>query len=440
MPDSGSGTITPVSPGVPPTPSILNPFPWTILSLDRYARIMGINPAHFWQATATAGLDPAVMPVSQCGDVYHHYAWQDADKVSRFDIASEIVVAEQSVAKALGTWPGLMWIDDDVLQYPRVYRREMEGAGGDWRRRMKTVNATWKKIDTPGRRLATLVGSPSTVAGSLVYSDQNGDGLFETASIAIATTHTDIRDLHVYHAGMEGWPEWEIRAPRKAYISGGVANFVFDSWLFIDPDLYERQTVDGENHTIDISDTTYFVPSVDVYVVAPDPTNGSCKFSWDNTFVLCGDSNIGETEQDGWAVIQNERLGIFTPFPGVYSAAANGWTSAAFSGQIQPDKVRLWYRCGLKSREYLAGRSVDSLSNELARIIAYLATARMERPLCGCSNVHSLSDFLHKDMTRNDGAGGMFFSTIDVVNNPFGTRLGEVMAWRELVKLMGRIG
>jgi hypothetical protein len=46
-PISGSGTMTPITGGVPGAGTDIQPFPYTLLSIYRYARIMGITPLHF---------------------------------------------------------------------------------------------------------------------------------------------------------------------------------------------------------------------------------------------------------------------------------------------------------------------------------------------------------------------------------------------------------
>lgn len=441
MPDSGSGSMTPIpSTGGIASPDRIAPLPYTILSLNRYAKIMGINPAHFWQATA-ATLNPIVMPVNTCGSIYHQYAWQDVDKVSRFDIASEIAVAENDIANALHYWPGPMWIEADDCDYPKVYRRELFGTGKTWTGQYKEIKATYGMIVQPGRRKATLIGEPSVAAGSMVFSDEDLDGFNETVLVSIATTETDIRNLHVFHVGQGGDQEYEIREPRRAHIQGGVAYFVYDSYLFILPDLYERPTVADDQQVIDISSTDYFVNAVEVYKVYADPSKASAEFIWRGESFDCAPGDpCTEQTSDGCAFVTNPSMGIFAPLPATYNAEGGNWSSSEWSTSFQPERARLWYQSGLVSREYQRGKTNDPLPHEMARIIAYLATARLKRPLCGCTNVSDMSENLRRNTTSAEQGAGMFFTTTQVVNNPFGTRMGEVMAWRELTKLMRRVG
>lgn len=66
----------------------------TLLALDRFAEILGINPAHFNQGASTT-----VMPMlTNCPDIYYQFAWQRADCVSREEIARGIRQAEEEIA------------------------------------------------------------------------------------------------------------------------------------------------------------------------------------------------------------------------------------------------------------------------------------------------------------------------------------------------------
>ena len=78
----------------------------TLLSLDRFARNLGINPLHF---NGAAGDD--VMPLmGTCGDVYPQYTWQVPDNlVSREEIAQAIYSAEQDIKRILGFSPAPQW-------------------------------------------------------------------------------------------------------------------------------------------------------------------------------------------------------------------------------------------------------------------------------------------------------------------------------------------
>ena len=69
--------------------------------------------------------------------------------------------------------------------------------------------------------------------------------------------------------------------------------------------------------------------------------------------------------------------------------------------------------------------------------IAWLATARLERPFCSCDNVVDLVKQLRTDLALVGGPLG-YNTTLEQLNNPFGTRLGEIRAWQRVSKFARR--
>ena len=94
----------------------------TLLSLDRYASIMGIVPAHFNGAYAPSSGSTGVFPISQgCKDVWYQHAWQRFDALSREDLAIAIYDAEKDIEAELGYSPGPKWVTNEVHPYPRPF-------------------------------------------------------------------------------------------------------------------------------------------------------------------------------------------------------------------------------------------------------------------------------------------------------------------------------
>jgi len=99
-----------------------------------------------------------------------------------------------------------------------------------------------------------------------------------------------------------------------------------------------------------------------------------------------------------------------------------------------PDQVKLFYYAGEQSDDWMSGVSIDPLSHYMAQAIAWMATARLERPFCACSNVTSLAIHLKEDLSFSTDQGRFISDTI--LNNPFGTRRGEVQAWQRVSMLI----
>lgn len=433
MATSGSGTMTTLSGGMATGLGLARPLPYTLLSLPRYARIMGIDPLHFSGAHAVGPLGQR----NACSDIWYKYSWQNSDQVSLEHLAYTIQSAEQEIASYLGWWPAPVWVSEDTIRYPRVYARDMFGNTIDVRGTRKAVKASYGKVIELGQRMVTLVGAADTTTGNLAYSDEDADGFYETATITVATTYSDKRKLKVFMPGFSGAKEWEIRSPRRVTLSGGNVQFVFDSWLFINPELYEQiQPFEGID-PIDISTVANFVTSVEVYYESVDPTLYSTQVVW-NEFDLCeicggtGCAACAESNQTGCGRIADYNIGLIAPYPATYDAVDEEWDFTTWTYSYDPVRVKMWYYAGAVSNEYNAGVSVEPLSDFFAQIIAWLATARLERPLCACNNLITLSEELRTDLTLSSRDTGSRFVTRDVLSSPFGTRKGEVMAWRRL--------
>jgi len=430
--------MTPIGGGAPVGLSLAQPLPLTLLSLHRYAKVMGINPAHFWGASGP-NLDPQVMPVSaSCSSVWFQYAWQDFDRVSRYDIAFEIANAEQDITKLLGYWPAPTWTEDERVVQIRPYRREYYGIGTDIRGQMKKTESAFGRVIETGRRAVSLIGTATVAGGSLVYSDEDADGFYETATVTFPTTLTDAREIKLYHSNAGGDPQWEIRDPRSKVITGGNVVMVFDAWLFINPDLYEFLPDSLGNTLIDLGVVMNFVTTVDIYREYSDPTQAAVVFYWEPEAIDCGltDEACDPVSQDGCLRIYDHKNGILTPVPASYDSVDGNWDMAtSWTGSREPDYMTIYYKSGDVSQEYERGFTTDPMSNFWAQTIAWLATSRLQRPVCACGNYAALAEWLMMD-TKENRPEVSFFTPDEISRNPFGTRNGEIAAYRRIQKLV----
>jgi hypothetical protein len=134
-------------------------------------------------------------------------------------------------------------------------------------------------------------------------------------------------------------------------------------------------------------------------------------------------------------IARDVNASMVVPMPGEYDAVNAYWNKSSWTVGREPDIVKFWYRCGAQSDLYLKGRSCDSLSEFWARIIAEMATARLERPFCSCGNLQALADDLRQDLTASEGNTRRFV-TADTLDSPLGTRKGEVTAWTKIKRLL----
>lgn len=437
MPTSSSGTMTPIVGGVPGAVTSAYPLPYTLLSLFRFARMVGIAPVHFAGASAPS-LNPQVFPIgSACGDVWPRYDWQKNDQVSHEGLAYAIKDAEESLAREVHFFAAPMWIAGEKQDYPGDFYRDGYSSPYNVKGALKGLTANYGRIIGGGQRGATLLATATTIGGSLSYHDNDGDGLYETANIQIAglsASLTDVCEIKVYFAGYGGQQEWEIRPERAKSILGGNLLMVFDSWLFIDPAILSHYPTDDGFQAVDISDVSKFVTSVEVYRIYNDQTQPSAILKWENissTCRICGGTGCAvcsDTEQDGCIQVRDPNLGIIVPVPATYDTS---WTATSFDVCRAPDKVELYYQAGDMSNEYLRGISCDPLSDMWAWCIIWLAIARLERPPCSCNRLKDMFDYLREDLAHSTSAGS-YFEGIELTTNPFGTHRGELMAWKRV--------
>jgi len=122
---------------------------------------------------------------------------------------------------------------------------------------------------------------------------------------------------------------------------------------------------------------------------------------------------------------------VLALYPATYDEDNALWERASWTQGREPDSMKLWYYAGDKSLWDTTAGAIDPLPNYFATAIAYIATARLERPLCSCANVASLAAQLREDLTLSENGRGHFVGP-DLLNCPFGTHRGEYMAWQRI--------
>lgn len=394
----------------------------TLLPLDRFATIMGVNPIHFNSAKLTSKF-----PANLCKDRWRQYDWQDDGKISRDGIAREIARAERDIAAQFSYWPSPNWIENEEVMWPRHHRPDRTSVSGlTSPGTAKSIQLDFGRFIEAGRRAVTAVG----LAAGVVYTDEDDDDFDETATITVAgVTQTDACRLKVYTAGKLGARQWEIRPHRSKTLVGGLLTITFWTWQLILPELWEALV--GAFTDVDLDDPTdKLALTVDVYYEYTDPTE-SANLYWagesGNTFAS------GLTNQAAALRITDAANGLVSPLPASY--AAGEWTDACWPIGYEPERVVANYYSGLNEGV------CNELPDDLALAIAYMATARMSAPLCReCQNLRDRELALKVDYAKNEASGTSYFLTKLVAESPFGTRKGEVDAWEIVSSRLARHG
>jgi hypothetical protein len=416
-----------------------------LLPLEDFRKIIGYNPYHFFQLA-----DNTIVPVtSATNTIMREHSWQDTDAPGRQQIREAIETAEGRLRDYLGYYPAPKFLIDTVSWQKffdkNLVRRMDFDPSGHW------ISARLPSgyIQAVGLETYVLLDTPR-----ITYSDQDGDGLNDTATFTVATTITDITQLGVYFQtadrldAEEVGERWRI-APVKITLSGGVATFVARAWLFVEPVLYEGVGLAA----IDPTNSASFVANVEVYRHWADPAGTDISTSqgviyWETApchgwWCGCSNCNANYTPANsssdpsayGAAVarvgIRNAEAGIIMPAEAVWNSSAGTFQNIPWEIWREPDRVLV---------RYLAGKpwgSDGDMDKRWQTIVARLACAEMPARINAADMANKALYHWQFDLARSSGAGdeGYGMVTKEMLNNPFGTRRGHVYAWQEVKRL-----
>lgn len=389
----------------------------TWLSLDEFAKIIGLNPLHF------NGFSSQFFTDNTCGEVFFQHDWQNADRVGREAIALAIRQAEMEMTQEAGYNLMPDWTAAERLDYPHPGMPGVMGYGLNSSGFLKSVEAKKGWIISGGIKTKTLIQA----GAAIVRSDADGDGYAETATVTVPVTFTDINQVHVYYSTKSGSDAWEIR-PITVAISVGFATITFKSWQV--PDFSELEDLNPS--PLDGDNVASYETTVDVYRVWNDPsTQAQLMWEGDEDLNCCGSCVACQYgTQAACFHTRDERLGIVVPAPGAWDAASETFTGQAFSACREPDQVRLWYYSGYVD-DSLA-RPYAEMSNYWKTAVAFFAASKFERPVCGCSNVNQFIERWRRDAAAVTKEEGGFNMTAEMAGNRLGTSLGAIYAWRRI--------
>lgn len=354
----------------------------TLLPLDRYAAVMGIDPLVFNGAVAGClGGQPG-----GCSDVWlmgnGRYAGIDY-------LAEHIAHAEAVLADYLCTPMAPTWITDEAsggFARHASFRPQQP-------RTALVFSTRYKHVAGFVVRNASKLGD-----GAVAYSDVDGDGYSEVATVTLALAEEpDLTTVRLYLPG-EADPADEIRPFDRVIYDGGNLTFTLPTYFLLKPAV--RQAAQT---AVDVCEADNLLTTVEVWqetAVAQDATltydSSQCQACATTTATTC------------LQLVDGRRGRARAPLAGCYIGLPQ---TAVYS-----------YRAGLPlTRD---GRL------QFERAIALLATARMGQDICNCGvNIRTL-DYYRRDMSaRDDG----FFKLHDNAPMFFGTKVGEVMAAREIL-------
>jgi len=406
----------------------------TLLSLSRYAQIMGIDPIRFF------GGYSQLKPEGACGDTWFEYTWQDGEKVSREEILIEIAKAEQEIADFVGFWPAPRWIQEEEHEFPQTFRRAYRAINGGSASGRKAIKLTYGHLLYGGVRATSEI----TTATKDVDIDTTGDGYNDTAVWTITGIDFTANQIHAYikpYAVLDAEncrsdPEsygaddaWQVRDIRIQYNSTTeIATVYVSRYQMFKPQRLRIINVAA----LDVSDDTNFVDDLVFYRVYNDPST-QVQFLWTSD-AACWSTECAWSTQDGCLSVYDSRLGTVAPSPGTYSADTDTYTSANWTELKDPDKMLISYRAGFVD-PYT--RDIEQLSTFWSRTIAKLASSRIPRRFCNCENIQYLVERWQRD-TAESTTERSYMTALDLAN-PFGTKVGELEVYRALKRYGMRV-
>ena len=397
----------------------------TKLPLDRWAKLMGINLLHFngvYVSTPTT-----------CEQPWMQREDQAQDRVSREEVARAIHQAEADIEQLIGyhllpDWEVDEWNPTIRPNPPELFNVNVR----DIRGFHQNVQAQWGWMISGGIKSRSVLDAGATIT----YSDDDGDGYDETATVTVAVTAGQPGgEVRVFYPGHSGADEWEIR-PINVSIAGLVATITFrreQCVLSTAYDDYEPPQDDDILRGVDGTVDANFLTTVDVYRVYNDPQT-QVTFMWEplgcgacegSGCVLCS-----YTVQTGCLITRGDpRQSIVAYHPGSWDSDTNTFTQADWSIYRQPDLVRLYYYSGWRDKA-LQYPTVQ-MERFWERVVAYYAASLLERPICECSNVRAFIERWQQDLAvTSPGAGVLRSVSPKVLDCPWGTLRGAWYAYR----------
>lgn len=410
-----------------------------LLSLEQFRSLLQINPYWFW------GLANSEVPLVSGCDIAYEYNWQASDRTSRQDVREAIERAEGRLREYLG-FDVAPTYREATIPYARPENPNWWfGAPIDPTGRRISVQLPDGYVQALGVETVTLRDASPIIA----YSDANGDGLLDTATItATVPSGTDASSLAVYVPTAQqpdalGRVErWRIR-PLRTSVSNTTATITGPSWLFIRPMLYEGV---GRS-TLDPDQTSNYLTAVDV---CTRTTNGNGTTTATSQAVLtyetlpypewagCCDTTvyIPSSSTDPAAIaqvvarvgIRDAQHGLVTPQEAAYDTTTGLWGSVCWSlCWRQPDRVTVRYLAGYPLTDGL-------MAGTWAEVVAGFAAAELQRPICACEVANAKLYYYQTDLARTGGNAGDQYGAVAAqdLDCPFGTRRGHIRAWRAI--------
>lgn len=422
----------------------------TLLSLDQWAEIMNIDPVHFNQIVIgdpTGIADNDLDPATLCSDPVLQFSWQHANQLGREEIARAIKTAEDNIMRYTGFALAPTWTWNERIETVRPASPELFNSWGRTPRgQYQTVRTKWGLIQACGIETKT----PLALSTGITYSDTDGDGYFETATLSVPVgSITDPREIALYYPGKNADEAYEVRpinvtinfTTQMATITCKRAQLVVESLMT----SFQPQAVQGLIPVPPALDTS-FLQIADVYRHWTDPSN-QVTLQWDSPYCgSCGGTGGGigcpacvGGVGFGCLSIWDQRLGFVSFQPGSWDGTQ--WGAGSWPGGRMPDHLLVNYKHGWTPTRPTdaSGQLQNRMDDEWALAVAYYTCAILDRPICSCQGMQQLFRHWQDDLAMNiSNSGGETTTRLGskrVQECPFGSTRGALYAWDQVQRL-----
>jgi hypothetical protein len=401
----------------------------TLLPLDTYAQIMGLDPFTFNQIGlgfpegSKIGLDG-----SNCADVFYQHFWH-RNAISMDELALAIQSAEDKLGKALTYYPAPKYIVNEPIQRDngRPFHRDcgLEAwsnlyYGYPYRFPYRSsVQTRFHKIQTGGTRARTFIADTAdlTLFDSTTGLPAVAPNINDSFTCTVATSITNTNEIGVYFLPADRVPistsvneSWRLR-PLNVSISSGTATITGHATLLVRPAL---RTIPNPV-PLDVTDATIYAGQLSVYRVYTDTDNAGVALweAYDN----CTETPCESVETTICMGNRNWKMG----------QAYIGYTeNECCVNWRAPEQVRLSYLAGLPLTED------GQMQPEFAQYVAHLATGLLANFPCGCDRANKIIEWYRFDISSMDQEKGGRPLTPEEQSSPFGYSRGALEVWAQV--------
>ena len=406
----------------------------TLLPIETFRQLLGWNPLHFWQLS-----NQTYAPLTDaCSTLIREYAWQNAGASGRSDIYEAIQTAEQRLKNYLQFSPAPHYLTEalDVGCLQHGYGA-YQGYG----------QPPFFKLGE-GRVSRIATETVTLVDGAVVpnYSDEDGDGLDDTFTLIVTDSTTDPADIEVYFASGDQLPpynsandlcRWQIRPVTATRTDANTITIQGARWLVVRPAKYEGfLSGAGYNNdafgnlnssgALDPQEPSNFVSQLAVYKRVVSAANQASLIytnadGSESSYAV----NVTIADRRTSQIALRIAGGGGCPCTCGYSF----WNPYGQLGAYQQVSYPLYPSVRFEVN-YRAGEEL----NEWQTIVTRLALAELKKRICACDDANAEIYFWQQDLAR---AGGVTEEQFRIGNsqldNPLGTRRGQIYAWERIV-------